>query len=202
MTCWRRLRDWQAAGVWDALHRRMLDRLNLAGQIDWSRACVDASSVPAKGGPTRSAPTRRTAASQARNATSWSTARACPFAVVPSGANVHDSCGLIAVVDALAPVRQRRGRPRKRPVKLHADKAYNFRRCRQDLRRRGTTPRIARRGQLPDPRSPSLGRGKHLRLDQPVLSPACPLRAARLPLPSLLVFAYTIICWRSIQRFC
>ena len=32
MTCWRRLRDWQAAGVWDALHRDLLDRLGDAGQ--------------------------------------------------------------------------------------------------------------------------------------------------------------------------
>ena len=78
MTCWRRLRDWQAAGVWDALHRRMLDRLNLAGEIDWSRACVDASSVPAKGGATTSGRTRPTAPSRARSATSWSTATACP----------------------------------------------------------------------------------------------------------------------------
>ncbi len=50
MTCWRRLRAWQEAGVWDALHRRLLDRLNLAGEIDWSRACLDSASVEAKKG--------------------------------------------------------------------------------------------------------------------------------------------------------
>jgi len=50
MTCWRRLRAWQTAGVWETLHRRLLDKLNLAGRIDWSRASVDSSSVPAKGG--------------------------------------------------------------------------------------------------------------------------------------------------------
>src|SRR5262249_20696877 len=27
MTCWRRLRDWQAAGVWTRLHCVLLDRL-------------------------------------------------------------------------------------------------------------------------------------------------------------------------------
>ena len=47
MTCWRRLRDWQAAGVWDELHQRLLVRLNAAGQIDWSRAAVDSSHVRA-----------------------------------------------------------------------------------------------------------------------------------------------------------
>jgi transposase len=45
VTCWRRLRDWQAAGVWDELHQRLLVRLNAAGQIDWSRAAVDSSHV-------------------------------------------------------------------------------------------------------------------------------------------------------------
>ena len=33
MSCWRRLRDWQAAGVWAALHRLLLERLQAAGQI-------------------------------------------------------------------------------------------------------------------------------------------------------------------------
>jgi transposase len=56
---------------------------------------------------------------------------------------------LEAVVDAVAPVkgpRARPGRPRKRPGKLHLDKAYDYPRCRTALRRRGITPRIARRG--------------------------------------------------------
>ncbi len=69
MTCWRRLRDWQAAGVWDALHRTLLDRLGEAGQIDWSRASVDAARIPAKRGAHRPAPTPRIAANPAPNAT-------------------------------------------------------------------------------------------------------------------------------------
>ncbi len=47
VTCWRRLRDWQKAGVWDALHRRLLKKLNAAGAIDWSRAAVDGNHVRA-----------------------------------------------------------------------------------------------------------------------------------------------------------
>ncbi len=76
MTCWRRLRDWQAAGVWDALHRRLLDRLGERGRIDWRRASLDAQSIPAKRGARRPVPTRPTAANQARNATSWWTGAA------------------------------------------------------------------------------------------------------------------------------
>ena len=40
----------------------------------------------------------------------------------------------------------RRGRPRHRPGKLHADKAYDHRRCRRECRARGIKPRTARRG--------------------------------------------------------
>ncbi|MBB1490805.1 transposase, partial [Paracoccus sp. MC1854] len=38
-----------------------------------------------------------------------------------------------------------RGRPRKRPDKLHADKAYDNHRCRSECRARAIMPRIARR---------------------------------------------------------
>jgi transposase len=48
VTCWRRLRDWQRAGVWERLHRVLLDRLGIADEIDWSRASLDSRLVPAK----------------------------------------------------------------------------------------------------------------------------------------------------------
>ena len=46
MTCWRRLRDWNAGGVWEQLHPAMLTRLREHDQIDWSRGSIDGSSVP------------------------------------------------------------------------------------------------------------------------------------------------------------
>ena len=49
VTCWRRLRDWQEAGVWDRLHEVLLAELRAAGQIDLSRVVVDSSSVRAIG---------------------------------------------------------------------------------------------------------------------------------------------------------
>jgi transposase len=53
MTCWRRLRDWQAAGVWQQLHEILLARLQGSDQLDWSRAVVDSAPVRAlKGGRT------------------------------------------------------------------------------------------------------------------------------------------------------
>ncbi len=69
MTCWRRLRDWNEAGVWQQLHEVLLAELNAASRLDWSRYVVDSSHVRAlKGGTTR-ATRRSTAAGQARNTT-------------------------------------------------------------------------------------------------------------------------------------
>ncbi len=53
VTCWRRLRDWQRAGVWRRMHCILLDRLGQSGRIDWSRFSLDSASVPAKRGATR-----------------------------------------------------------------------------------------------------------------------------------------------------
>ena len=73
MTCWRRLRDWQDAGVWEQLHRVLLERLSTGEQIDWSRACIDSGSVPAPGGAKKPARTQQIAANRARSAILWST---------------------------------------------------------------------------------------------------------------------------------
>ena len=73
-------------------------------------------------------------------------ANGIPLALLPSAANVHDSILLEPVLDAVPPVRQCTGRPRKRPAKLHADKGYDYPRCRRACRKRGIIPRISRRG--------------------------------------------------------
>ena len=56
MTCWRRLREWQATGVWERFHRALLDRLGEADRIDWERAALDSASVPAPGGGEKTGP--------------------------------------------------------------------------------------------------------------------------------------------------
>ena len=67
MTCWRRLRDWQAAGVWEKIWRMLLDELGLADEIDWSKVALDSCSVRALFGGRRLAPTPRIAAKMARS---------------------------------------------------------------------------------------------------------------------------------------
>lgn len=70
MTCWRRLRDWQKAGVWEKIHEVLLSKLRKADQIDFSRVIVDSSSVRAVFGGQKQAQTRRIGAKKARN-TIW-----------------------------------------------------------------------------------------------------------------------------------
>jgi transposase len=69
MTCWRRLRDWHQAGVWQEVWRVLLDELGMADEIDWSRALIDSASVRAVFGGRRPGQTPRIAASAAANAT-------------------------------------------------------------------------------------------------------------------------------------
>lgn len=69
MTCWRRLRDWHAAGVFTCLHQVLLDRMAQVNQLDWTRASVDSTSVPAARGDLKRARTPRTALGPAANAT-------------------------------------------------------------------------------------------------------------------------------------
>jgi len=69
--------------------------------------------------------------------------------VLPSAANTHDSLLFEPLLDTNPAVRGERGRsgrPRRRPEKLHADKGYDYKRCRTYLHRRGIAVRIARRG--------------------------------------------------------
>ncbi len=76
ITCWRRLREWQRAGVWPRLHRLLLDRLGQTDRLDWSRVSLDSSSVPAKGGAPRRGRVQPIAARPAPSITSSSTATA------------------------------------------------------------------------------------------------------------------------------
>lgn len=76
MTCWRRLRDWQAAGVWDQVHRMLLARLRQADAIDFSRVIVDSSSIRAVGGGQKQDRTRPIVPARAQSTTSRSMRKA------------------------------------------------------------------------------------------------------------------------------
>jgi IS5 family transposase len=72
--------------------------------------------------------------------------RGIPLSVMLTAANVHDSMVFEELLDSIGPIkRPGRGRPRKRPEKLHADKAYDDKKCARTLKKRGIKRRIARK---------------------------------------------------------
>jgi transposase len=75
VTCWRRLDEWQRAGVWERLHAVLLARLRAAGELEWSRAVADSSQVQAKKGAPKRARARSIGAGLAPSTTSSSTRR-------------------------------------------------------------------------------------------------------------------------------
>ena len=122
-----------------------------------------------------------------------------------SAANVHDSRMMLETIDAIGPIKCcRRGRPRKRPAKLHAEKAYDSSPLRAELRKRGITPRIARRGIESSER---LGRYRWV-VER---TGAWLNRYRRLKVryerrddihQAFLDLGCALICWRYIQRLC
>ena len=72
-TCYRRLDEWQQAGVWEKLHALLLAELRAAGELEWSRAVADSSHVQAKKGAPRRARARLIEPETGRSTISWST---------------------------------------------------------------------------------------------------------------------------------
>jgi transposase len=69
VTCWRRLDEWQRAGVWERLHALLLSKLRAAGELEWSRAVIDSSQIQAKKGAPRRARARLIGPVPARSST-------------------------------------------------------------------------------------------------------------------------------------
>ncbi|WP_165966096.1 IS5 family transposase [Actinomadura sp. 7K534] len=146
MTCWRRLAEWHQAGVWERLHRLLLEELHAAGQLDWSRAVIDNSHVRAlKGGPkTGPSPVDRGRPGSKHHL--LTDGHGTPLAVSLTGGNRNDVTQLMPLLEAVPPVRGRVGRPRRRPGRLLADRGYDHDKYRRLVRARGIKPVIAHRG--------------------------------------------------------
>ncbi|MEV0768688.1 IS5 family transposase [Nocardia salmonicida] len=146
MTCWRRLRDWQAAGVFEAMHTTMLAHCHRAGLIDFDRVIPDGSHVRAKRGGADTGPSpvdRRKTGAKHHILTCGN---GLPLAVVQSAANVNDHLVLPELLDRVRPLRGCPGRPREKITTLIADKGYDYPRVYAELEQRRITGYIPRRG--------------------------------------------------------
>lgn len=106
VTCWRRLRDWADAGVWQALNEQFLAECNAAGLLDLRRALVDFSHIHVLKGlrdgsePGQPSPPRQ----QSGLITD---ASGVPLATIVTGGNRHDVIQLIPLVKVIPPIRGR-----------------------------------------------------------------------------------------------
>ena len=121
-----------------------------------------------------------------------------------SAANCHDSTAFTEVLDAVVPVRQARGRPRKRPRKLHADKGYDYGKCRLALRQRGIKGRIARRGVESSQRL-----GRHRWVVERTFAWLNQFRRLRVRYErradihlAFVTLGCALITWKAVKRFC
>jgi transposase len=145
VTCWRRLRDWHRAGVWHRLLTNALADLRARGRLDLRRALVDSASVRAPGGGADTGPSpvdRRKPGSKHHLLTD---ARGTPLAISLTQANRNDITQLLALVEAIPPLRGKPGRPARRPKRLQGDRGYDSEPHRRALKKKAS-PRFSPAG--------------------------------------------------------
>lgn len=149
-TVWRRLKRWGEEGVWERIWRAALSALDQQGDLDWTVAFLDGSFAPAKKGGEGVGLTRK------GKGTKWmlvTDGNGLPLGFHLASAACAEVRLAAATLDTVSVMRPR-GRPRRRPAKLVADRGYDSRAFRQALRRRGI------RMCIPPKRRPATWRAK------------------------------------------
>jgi transposase len=144
MTCWRRLQLWQEQGVWFRLYQLLLTDLDEAGKIDGARAAVDSTFARAFGGVEDSGPNPTDRGRPGVKQHLLVDAQGIPLSGDVTPANVPEVKELLPLVDSAGPVDEA-GDPQHRPEKLYGDRAYDSEPHREELRKRGIEPQLAKR---------------------------------------------------------
>src|SRR5262249_35721457 len=132
-TVWRRLKWWAEEGVWERIWRAALAALDQHGQLDWTMCFLDGSFAPAKKGGQQVGLTKK------GKGTKWMLVidgNGLPLGFHLERATTAEVRLAAATLDTIS-VARLRGRPRRRPEKLVADRAYDSSAFRAMLRRRG-----------------------------------------------------------------
>ena len=132
-TVWRRLKRWGEEGVWERIWRATLAALDHQGKLDWSKAFLDGSFAPAKKGGDKVGLTKK------GKGTKWMLVidgNGLPLGFYLDSAASVEVRLAEQTLDTVSVARPR-GRPRRRPEKLVADRGYDSSAFRQALRGRG-----------------------------------------------------------------
>ena len=180
-TCYRRLDEWQRAGVWERLHALLAGRAAGGGR---DRVVARGRRLQSRAGEKGGSATGPSPVDRARTGSKHHLlvdATGIPLAWTLTGGNRNDVTQLIPLLDRVPPVRGKVGRPRRRPDRVIADRGYDHDKYRRRLRRARDQTRDR---PPPDrarlrPRPLPLGRRAHLRLAAPVQAAARPLRPPR-----------------------
>jgi len=144
-TCYRRMVEWQEAGIWERLHGAAVGGVagrRRAGVVAGGRGLQPCAGE--KGGSaTGPSPVDRARSGSKHHLLVYATG--IPLAWTVTGGNRNDVTQLIPLVDRVPPVRGKVGRPRRRPDRVTADRGYDHDKYRRELRRRGVGSEIARR---------------------------------------------------------
>jgi len=178
MTCWRRLRDWQRPASGSSYTNCCsLGSAGPAGSTSRVRSVTPPRYARFWGSKTGPSPDRRKAGSKHHLITDTN---GVPLACLLTAANRRDVTQLLPLVEAIPPLRKR-GRPRRRPDTLLADRGYDSEPHRQALRARGIRPLVAKRNTKHGSHlgSRKLGRRAHPLLAPPVPAHTTPRRHRR-----------------------
>ncbi|MET9686071.1 IS5 family transposase [Streptomyces coeruleorubidus] len=146
VTAWRRLRDWTEGRRLAASARGSTGRVAEHRPAGLGRLCRGrvARPGPQRGDHVGPSPVDRARASSKHHLIV--DRHGTPLAVTLTGGNRHDVTKLMPLLDSVPPIRGLRGRPRRKPRRLYADRGYDFDKYRRLLWKRGIKPMIARRG--------------------------------------------------------
>jgi transposase len=145
MTCWRRLRDRQADGTWEKVHKVLLDKLRGADKIDWRRAIIDSGSVRAAHGGAETGPSPVDRSKPGSEHHVITEGHGIPLASSVTAANRNDISEMAPPVNKLPAVAGKVGRPRRTPEAMLGDRGYDSEPHREGLRRMGIRPLLAER---------------------------------------------------------
>jgi transposase len=146
MTCWRRLRDWQADGTWDKISKVLLDKRHGADQIAWERALIDSRFVRAASGGEKTGPSPGDRSKPGSKHHVITDASGIPLASSVTAANVNDITEMAPLFNEMPAVAGKVGHPKKKPDAMPGDLAYDSEPHRHGWEPMGIEPVLPEKG--------------------------------------------------------